>query len=114
MIWSLSEPFGARTLVAVQGCPVRQGRFGGREDHRSRRTSSSRRTGRLVSEVDNGATKTYHWHEGYPISHLPRLGGDPPVHGLLRLVPLLPDRLDGNASSSSFPITMRTSSRPTR
>ena len=66
MIWSLSEPYGARSWWPCKDIP---------EDKADSvdivitvpDDLIVASNGTLLSEVDNGATKTYHWHEGYPI-----------------------------------------------
>ena len=67
MIWSLSEPFGARSWWPCKDVP-------------SDKADSVAvvitvpeplivaSNGTLVSEIDNGTTRTYHWRERYPIS----------------------------------------------
>ena len=67
MIWSLSEPFGARSWWPCKDVPS------DKADSVDVKITVPENlivasNGRLVSEVDNGTTKTYHWHEGYPIS----------------------------------------------
>jgi len=67
MIWSLSEPFGARTWWPCKDYP------NDKADSvdiwitvPSNLIVAS--NGTLRATVDNGATKTYKWHEGYPIA----------------------------------------------
>ena len=67
MIWSLSEPFGARTWWPCKDVPS------DKADSVDVKITVPEdlivaSNGRLVSTVDNGTTKTYHWHEGYPIA----------------------------------------------
>ncbi|MFQ5512367.1 MAG: M1 family aminopeptidase [Candidatus Krumholzibacteriia bacterium] len=67
MIWSLSEPFGARTWWPCKDVP---------SDKADSvdisitvpNTLVVASNGTLVSETDNGTTRTYQWHEGYPIA----------------------------------------------
>jgi aminopeptidase N len=67
MIWSLSEPFGARTWWPCKDVPS------DKADSVDVRITVPDNlivasNGTLVGEDDNGTTKTYHWHEGYPIT----------------------------------------------
>ncbi|UCH84967.1 MAG: hypothetical protein JSW50_04560, partial [Candidatus Latescibacterota bacterium] len=67
MIWSLSEPYGARSWWPCKDIPSDKADSVDIHitvpDHLIVASN-----GTLVSEVDNGATKTYNWHEGYPIT----------------------------------------------
>ncbi len=67
MIWSLSEPFGARTWWPCKDYP------NDKPDSvdiwitvPSNLIDAS--NGVLRATIDNGSTKTYKWHEGYPIA----------------------------------------------
>jgi hypothetical protein len=67
MIWSLSEPYGARSWWPCKDIPA------DKADSVDIRitvpdTLIVASNGTLRSETDNGATKTYYWHEGYPIT----------------------------------------------
>lgn len=67
MIWSLSEPYGARSWWPCKDIPA------DKADSVDIRitvpdTLIVASNGTLRSETDNGATKTYHWHEEYPIT----------------------------------------------
>ncbi|UCG50801.1 MAG: T9SS type A sorting domain-containing protein [Candidatus Latescibacterota bacterium] len=67
MIWSLSEPYGARSWWPCKDIPADKADSVDIHitvpDHLIVASN-----GTLVSEVDNGSTKTYNWHEGYPIT----------------------------------------------
>jgi aminopeptidase N len=67
MIWSLSEPYGARSWWPCKDIPA------DKADSVDIRitvpdTLIVASNGTLRSETDNGSTKTYHWHEEYPIT----------------------------------------------
>jgi len=67
MIWSLSEPYGARSWWPCKDIPA------DKADSVNIHitvpdTLIVASNGTLRSETDNGATKTYYWHEGYPIA----------------------------------------------
>jgi aminopeptidase N len=67
MIWSLSEPFGARCWWPCKDVPS------DKADSVDVRITVPEAlvvasNGTLLSETDNGATKTYYWRERYPIS----------------------------------------------
>jgi aminopeptidase N len=67
MIWSLSEPFGARCWWPCKDVPS------DKADSVDVRITVPEAlvvasNGTLVSETDNGTTKTYYWRERYPIS----------------------------------------------
>ncbi len=66
MIWSLSEPYGARSWWPCKDIPA------DKADSVDIRitvpdTLIVASNGTLRSEVDHGSTKTYYWHEEYPI-----------------------------------------------
>ncbi|MBI4719680.1 MAG: M1 family metallopeptidase, partial [Chitinivibrionia bacterium] len=67
MIWSLSEPFGARSWWPCKDVPSDKADS---VDVRITVDSSLivASNGTLLGVTDNTSTKTYHWHEGYPIS----------------------------------------------
>ena len=67
MIWSLSEPFGSRSWWPCKDVPS------DKADSVDVRITVPEdlvvaSNGTLVSETDNGTTKTYHWRERYPIA----------------------------------------------
>ena len=67
MVWSLSEAFGARSWWPCKDVPS------DKADSVDVRITVPEAlivasNGTLVSETDNGATKTYYWRERYPIS----------------------------------------------
>ncbi len=67
MIWSLSEPFGARCWWPCKDVPS------DKADSVDVRITVPEvlivaSNGTLASETDNGTTKTYYWRERYPIS----------------------------------------------
>jgi hypothetical protein len=67
MIWSLSEPYGARSWWPCKDIPA------DKADSVDIRitvpdTLIVASNGTLRSETDHGATKTYYWHEEYPIT----------------------------------------------
>jgi aminopeptidase N len=67
MIWSLSEPFGARSWWPCKDMPS------DKADSVDMRVTIPAglivaSNGALVSVTNNGATDTYWWHEGYPIT----------------------------------------------
>ncbi|MCP4545060.1 MAG: T9SS type A sorting domain-containing protein [bacterium] len=92
-IWTLSEPYGARDWWPCK------------DDNRDKPETMDIRVtvpddlivasnGTLISDVDNGATRTFHWHSQYPIAtylvslaihpytvysdwYTPQAGGDP-------------------------------------
>ncbi len=67
MIWSLSEPYGARSWWPCKDIP--SDKADSVDVHitvPSNLIVAS--NGTLVSVIDNGSTKTYNWHEGYPIT----------------------------------------------
>ncbi|MBU0742620.1 hypothetical protein KKG45_13225 [bacterium] len=66
MIWTLSEPFGAREWWPCKDLNI------DKADSVDIRVTVPDNlivasNGRLVSNVDNGATRTFHWHSDYPI-----------------------------------------------
>jgi aminopeptidase N len=67
MIWSLSEPYGARSWWPCKDIP--EDKADSVDIHITVPDNLIvASNGTLVSEVDNGSTKTYNWHEGYPIT----------------------------------------------
>ncbi len=67
MIWSLSEPYGARSWWPCKDIPSDKADS---VDISITVPSSlvAASNGTLTSAVDNGTTRTYNWHEGYPIA----------------------------------------------
>ena len=66
MIWTLSEPFGARTWWPCKDLNT------DKADSLDMRVTVPEdlivaSNGLLVSNVDNGSTRTFHWHTDYPI-----------------------------------------------
>jgi aminopeptidase N len=67
MIWSLSEPFGARSWWPCKDVP--SDKANSVDLHITVDPSLIvASNGTLVGVVNNATTKTYNWHEGYPIS----------------------------------------------
>ncbi len=67
MIWSLSEPYGARTWWPCKDVP--SDKADSVDIHITVPSDLIvASNGNLVSETINGPDKTYHWHEGYPIT----------------------------------------------
>ncbi|MFH1754568.1 MAG: M1 family aminopeptidase [Candidatus Latescibacterota bacterium] len=67
MIWSLSEPYGARSWWPCKDVP--EDKADSVDIHITvPDTLIVASNGTLRSETDNGATKTYYWHEEYPIA----------------------------------------------
>jgi hypothetical protein len=67
MIWSLSEPFGARSWWPCKDVPSDKADSVDIEITVPEALIVAS-NGTLVGETDNGATKTYHWREKYPIA----------------------------------------------
>lgn len=77
MVWSLSQPFGARTWWPCKDYPDDKAES---VDIRITAPTGHRiaSNGSLVSETDNGTTSFAHWHESYPIAtYLVHLGVHP-------------------------------------
>jgi aminopeptidase N len=65
MIWSLSEPFGARSWWPCKdSCDDKADAVDIRVTLPDNLVVASQ--GLLVSDVDNGSTRTFHWHTDYP------------------------------------------------
>lgn len=74
MVWTLSQPYGARTWWPSKDWPSDKPE---EVDIRITAPSGNRivSNGVLVSEIDNGLTSTAHWNESYPIAtYLVHLG----------------------------------------
>ena len=82
MIWTLSEPFGARDWW-----PCKDVNNDKADSVDIRVTVPDNlivaSNGLLVSDVDNGATRTFHWHTDYPIATYLVSLAMPPLHHVL-------------------------------